>query len=452
MEQQSSDDPFTPTPAPPSFTARLQAGMPLLPPGNSDRFGGPTGLIPDASLDNFPAPGSARPLDTRGPIAFQHLHRAEGPYDGTAARMRYAHGPTPLQDRTARRTAGVHHSGLQIDDELEASLARDEQNQQRAFGTDRSNTEYGIGQCQQTSVAPQQPRSVPVVASSADIAAQAIVLQTAKLDLPQPLVQDAVAFAKKDSLAAKLDEFFVRMLSMEQQLKEAKKEISNVNLKCDDVLERFRVNFKLSDEQETALRKLVLHFVAQPQSLGYDKKNIVKCCSDYISSKRSRYGFKKYTSDETVKSGTERFLGSKVSNIKSEYRKLLFSTCAAKPSLDILVGTMMGECHIPPLPATYENILYAFYALQREVATPLLSIKGQRDTQFWKNLHQELQKLVQKFRTADTKAVVWRQWALQMISDDRARYSGQEDAAIDYEEMEEVQDDEPEEPTPVVDG
>ncbi|KAL1687780.1 hypothetical protein GGG16DRAFT_104838 [Schizophyllum commune] len=272
------------------------------------------------------------------------------------------------------------------------------------------------------------------------------------LVLLRPLSRTLSGHTPKDSLTEKLDEFFVRVLALEQQIKEAKKEIVNANAKCDDVLERFRVNFKLSDEQETALRKLILHFIAQPQSLGYDKKNIVRCCSDYISSKRSRFGFKKYNSDETVKSGTELFLGSKVSNTKSEYRKLLFSTCATKPSLDVLVSTMMGECHIPPLPATYEDMVYAFYALQREVATPLLSIKGQRDTQFWKNLHQELQKLVRKFRTTDTKAVAWRQWALQMISDDRIRYSGQDMGTIDYEEVEEVQDDEPEAPTPVVDG
>ncbi|KAL1756893.1 hypothetical protein FB107DRAFT_273545 [Schizophyllum commune] len=353
-----------------------------------------------------------------------HFHQQDGT---TPSRMRYERTPTPHSDHgLSRMLAGAH--GLSrpggpvphIPSVASVPLAG-----ATAAFAEEPPLEKDAG-------ASEVPDPIPAAASpqaqnnspSANVAIMVPCFRAAAdRGLGKEGMERLVEFTSEQDLHVRLDLMMVQLLVVEQRQQNIEREMIAARASSEKTQDLVQARFELTKEQMAALRRLIGHMAAQPLPGGYGKQNFVQVCMDYISNKRSKYGFKKFVSDETIKSATEAFLNQWVSNDKSEYRKELFKLIEKKLTLDDLVAAIMKMVHLTPRPATYDTSIYAFIALFRKVAMPLIpNSKGTRDTKYWKKLDAELASLVDRFGTENLQADCWRRWMSDIIADDRQVY------------------------------
>ncbi|KAL1714989.1 hypothetical protein EV715DRAFT_208438 [Schizophyllum commune] len=392
-----------------------------------------------SGIGALPAPSSTTPLtstDDRG-IDDGSVSRADdhpaflgatpsGNVGGrTSARARYEHSPIPLSDHDLQRLMARQASqarGLTDEDLLSEMLASYDQPQGLSF--------YPSNAAGDAAAFPSRPSEAPY-------SAQAAILAASKAGLDEDALKTATDYMQNNT-HTKLDILMIHILSLEQNIQKLEQDFDASKDYTTKTYNLVKASFTMRPEQKAALRKLLRHMLAQPLVLGYNKKNIVENCMEYITQKRSKFGFEKFATDETIKGATEAYLNEWASTDKSEFRKYFFRLCDMKLDLDELVTTLMKEVHLTPRPAAYDKKVYAFIALYRHTAATVIASMqpGQRDTGFWRDLNAAVADL----------AYIKDSWIDEIIAKDRQAYDIGSLATTAEEEDEIVEDEVDEEP------
>ncbi|KAJ7138520.1 hypothetical protein C8R43DRAFT_1132054 [Mycena crocata] len=225
--------------------------------------------------------------------------------------------------------------------------------------------------------------------------------------------------------ATKMALTYVHILSLSQRTSAIEDTLKKLNQQLTDITMLVKAAWKLTDAQQTALRKLLLNYLLRPMKT-YGKR-ILDLAMEYISKHRSKFHLDAFLTDEIIKATIFEFLKSRMNEIRSHYRKRLWKRVHF--GLITLADTMILEFHTSPtsIDPTEKERIRAVLALQRKVAIPLVGrakVKG-ADTGFWGNLEKELRALTVK-HGSDRSSAGWKAWESEIIAADKALHTSSE--------------------------
>ncbi|KAJ6537583.1 hypothetical protein B0H10DRAFT_2232577 [Mycena sp. CBHHK59/15] len=194
--------------------------------------------------------------------------------------------------------------------------------------------------------------------------------------------------------------------------------------------------WKPSDAQDKLLKGLLRHYHIKPNGTY---TAVVSTVQNYILDHAEDLHLVVYKTDPIVKKVIDKCLADYYNNLKSSFRKLVFTGVTKKVALKKFCRMIVDKHHLPIIPDLVPQPILAAMALMREVASPLVVVANQKgaDTGFWPNLEDELDALYKK-NGSDRKSPAWLEWEKNIIQDDNTKYdraSRSRDTATSREEL-----------------
>ncbi|CDO70742.1 hypothetical protein BN946_scf184798.g57 [Trametes cinnabarina] len=228
---------------------------------------------------------------------------------------------------------------------------------------------------------------------------------------------------------AKLSTIFVHILQLEEthaarrtEYIELTKRLANIEKLCAQAWQPSKAQMKL-------IRGLIRHYLIQPIPNYNGIADQVKILRQrYIKKNPDKFRLQLYNTDPIVQVTVNGHISDLIAQMKSTFRKAVFTACKNRTSLDSFARNMVDNYHLPAIPAEIPLSILGTLAMMRRVADPLTKRPQKSrggDTGFWRAVDAELDEIyavpgVGKDRDKDPK---WIEWAQQQVNNDRARFS-----------------------------
>ncbi|KAI0739793.1 hypothetical protein C8Q80DRAFT_1274813 [Daedaleopsis nitida] len=219
----------------------------------------------------------------------------------------------------------------------------------------------------------------------------------------------------------KLNALFMLLLRVESKVEKHDKAVNDINRHMNKIKKLCALAWVPSPAQEKLCHALTRHYLVKP--IG-SYTSIPKLVKSYIKdhAKEMRLGL--WYEDDTVKATLTKLLHELASQMKSLFRKAIFTSCKKSVPLKSFAKNMFENYHAPKVPSDIPRISLATFAMLHEIALPLSRQKNQKgsDTGFWKAVEAELDRLWREFgkNRNDQK---WLEWIKMMINADEKQFN-----------------------------
>ncbi|KZT19675.1 hypothetical protein NEOLEDRAFT_1183222 [Neolentinus lepideus HHB14362 ss-1] len=185
------------------------------------------------------------------------------------------------------------------------------------------------------------------------------------------------------------------------------------------------MNWELPPPQQTIIRKLVRHYLIQPQNAYGVVPGQV---GTYLYDRGETVRMQLYKQDAAVREITDVFIRKQFNENKSSFRKAIFASVKDGVCLDDFAAKIVPSYHLPAIPKPIPRRILGALAMLRDVAAPLVDMEGRRggDTGFWKNVDKKLSTLAKRYGTERSRLTGWED---EVIDSDNHFYGRQTVAA-----------------------